>query len=536
MNKRQADAGRAAVRQPAQLGGRRAAPEGPAASRPRGRSAFWAYQVGDVEGAPERQRSGRTATQTGAPWRSWPRPGFPVSPDARQVTGIAAGRRPLPRAGRAAPRPGLRDRRRGDQGGRARPCTQRAGRHVAGAPLGHRLQVPARGAHDQAARHHGVHRPHRPGDAVRPARTGLRRRLDRRGGHTAQRGPGAAKDVRPGDLVIVRKAGDVIPEVVGPVPRGPGRADAAQAEVEVPRRRARPAASRSSACPGRATRTAPTSTARRSGCSASSHYASPLGHGHRGAGRGARASSSWRRARRRRGRPLRPDRRAARRPGAVRRGVGGQPGGGHRRLEGAAAEPAAGRAGHPPRRPHGGPRRGPRPRARSTAIEAATAEELAAVDGVGGGHRGQPGRVPRRRGQRGRRCGGCAAPGSPRRSRVPPDRRDGRSRGGGAPRSRRWPGKTVVVTGAVPGYTREGAEEAIMARGGTSPGSVSKKTFALVVGDAPGASKLKKAEELGVPTVDAASLRGAARDGRAARMSIDRCWSGGVHRMRVRDR
>ena len=43
-----------------------------------------------------------------------------------------------------------------------------------------------------------------------------------------------------------------------------------------------------------------------------------------------------------------------------------------------------------------------------------------------------------------------------------------------------------------------------MARGGTSPGSVSKKTFALVVGESPGASKLKKADELGIPTVDAA--------------------------------
>jgi DNA ligase (NAD+) len=60
-----------------------------------------------------------------------------------------------------------------------------------------------------------------------------------------------------------------------------------------------------------------------------------------------------------------------------------------------------------------------------------------------------------------------------------------------------------VVTGAVPGYTREEAEEAIVARGGKSPGSVSKKTFALVVGDAPGASKLKKAEELGIPIVPA---------------------------------
>ncbi len=67
-------------------------------------------------------------------------------------------------------------------------------------------------------------------------------------------------------------------------------------------------------------------------------------------------------------------------------------------------------------------------------------------------------------------------------------------------------GKTVVVTGAVPDFTREGAEEAILARGGKSPGSVSKKTFVLVVGESPGASKLKKAEELGIPTLDGASF------------------------------
>jgi DNA ligase (NAD+) len=64
-------------------------------------------------------------------------------------------------------------------------------------------------------------------------------------------------------------------------------------------------------------------------------------------------------------------------------------------------------------------------------------------------------------------------------------------------------GKAVVVTGAVPGYTREGAEEAITSRGGTSPGSVSKKTFALVVGEGAGASKLTKAEQHGVPQVPA---------------------------------
>ena len=64
--------------------------------------------------------------------------------------------------------------------------------------------------------------------------------------------------------------------------------------------------------------------------------------------------------------------------------------------------------------------------------------------------------------------------------------------------------KAVVVTGAVPGYTREEAEQAITLRGGTSPGSVSKKTFALVVGEGAGASKLSKAEQLGIPQVAAA--------------------------------
>ena len=49
------------------------------------------------------------------------------------------------------------------------------------------------------------------------------------------------------------------------------------------------------------------------------------------------------------------------------------------------------------------------------------------------------------------------------------------------------------MTGPFAGYTREGAEAAIVARGGTSPGSVSKKTFCVVVGEAPGASKLTKA-------------------------------------------
>ncbi|MGA1763218.1 MAG: helix-hairpin-helix domain-containing protein, partial [Ilumatobacteraceae bacterium] len=62
-------------------------------------------------------------------------------------------------------------------------------------------------------------------------------------------------------------------------------------------------------------------------------------------------------------------------------------------------------------------------------------------------------------------------------------------------------GKTVVVTGALSGFGREAAEQAIKDRGGKSSGSVSGRTFALVVGDDPGTSKVKKAVELGIPRI-----------------------------------
>ena len=68
-------------------------------------------------------------------------------------------------------------------------------------------------------------------------------------------------------------------------------------------------------------------------------------------------------------------------------------------------------------------------------------------------------------------------------------------------------GKTVVVTGTLAGFNREEAEEAITSRGGKSPGSVSAKTYAVVVGESPGASKLTKAEQLGIPILDEAAFR-----------------------------
>jgi DNA ligase (NAD+) len=63
-------------------------------------------------------------------------------------------------------------------------------------------------------------------------------------------------------------------------------------------------------------------------------------------------------------------------------------------------------------------------------------------------------------------------------------------------------GMSIVVTGTLEGWSREEAEAAIKARGGKSPGSVSKKTTAVVVGESPGAAKVTKAEELGVPVLD----------------------------------
>ena len=62
-------------------------------------------------------------------------------------------------------------------------------------------------------------------------------------------------------------------------------------------------------------------------------------------------------------------------------------------------------------------------------------------------------------------------------------------------------GLSIVVTGSLTGFSRDDAKEAIVARGGKAAGSVSKKTAYLVAGDAPG-SKYDKAVELGVPILD----------------------------------
>ena len=81
-------------------------------------------------------------------------------------------------------------------------------------------------------------------------------------------------------------------------------------------------------------------------------------------------------------------------------------------------------------------------------------------------------------------------------------------------------GITVVATGSLEGYTREGAQEAIIAAGGKSASSVSKKTDFVAAGPGAG-SKLGKAEELGVRIIDAAQFRVLVTEGPSALEALD---------------
>jgi DNA ligase (NAD+) len=310
----------------------------------------------------------------------------------------------------------------------------------------------------------------------------------------------AAKDVRPGDLVIVRKAGDVIPEVVGPVKDGPG----------APKRR-KPKWKFPTACPS-----CGTPLVRLPGesdtyctnidCPAQrvqriSHYASRgamdiEGLGEErvlqlvGAGLINDAADLY---------DLTPEQLAALdRFGALSAAnlVAG--------IDASRTQPLSRLLVALGIR-HVGPT-GARAVARAfgtlEAIADATVEQLAAVDGVGG-------IIAASLAEFLSADANVAVLERLRRAGVSMEE-PGAAEGGDAvavalPQT--LEGKTVVVTGAVPEYTREGAEEAITARGGKSPGSVSKKTFVLVVGESPGASKLKKAEDLGIPQLDAASFQ-----------------------------
>lgn len=76
-------------------------------------------------------------------------------------------------------------------------------------------------------------------------------------------------------------------------------------------------------------------------------------------------------------------------------------------------------------------------------------------------------------------------------------------------------GLTVVVTGSLPNFSRDEAKEAILVRGGKAAGSVSKNTSYLVAGESAG-TKLDKAEQLGVPVLDEDGFRQLLAGGPAA--------------------
>jgi DNA ligase (NAD+) len=82
-------------------------------------------------------------------------------------------------------------------------------------------------------------------------------------------------------------------------------------------------------------------------------------------------------------------------------------------------------------------------------------------------------------------------------------------------------GLTIVLTGTLEGQTREEAAAAVEARGGKVSGSVSKKTSYVVAGLNPG-SKLDKAESLGVPVLDEQGLAVLLSDGRDALLAQNR--------------
>jgi DNA ligase (NAD+) len=140
-------------------------------------------------------------------------------------------------------------------------------------------------------------------------------------------------------------------------------------------------------------------------------------------------------------------------------------------------------------------------------IEGASAEELAAVDGVGpivaesvvewfsvDWHRDVVERL---------RSGGVSE-------------RDDTGEEGPRPLE----GVTVVITGSLDNYSRDSAAEAVQRLGGRVSGSVSKKTSFVVAGEAPGASKYDKARQLGVPLLDEAGFDVLLRDGADAASKV----------------
>src|SRR5580704_16385891 len=496
MNKRQADAGERLFVNPRNSAAGALRQKDPAvtATRP---LHFWAYAVGFVEGAPAKSKW--PATTQSETLAQLAKAGFPVSPDARRVQGMDA----------VGARCRELETERHSLDYEIDGVVAKVDDLALQAVFGFTSRAPRWAI---AFKFPPEERTTRLLDImVSIGRTGRATPFARLepvfvGGSTVglatlhNEDQVAAKDVRPGDLVIVRKAGDVIPEVVGPVKEGPG----------VPARR-KPKWKFPSKCPSCGeplTRLPGESDTFCTNIDCPSqrvqrivHYASRGAMDIEGLGEervfqlvGAGLINDP------------PDLYGLTVEQLVQLERFAQISASNlvAAIEASKAQPLSRLLVALGIR-HLGPT-GARALARAfgnlEAIEAAGGEALAAVDGVGGVIAASVAEFLEQNRQvleRLRAAGvNTEEPGAAGTT--------GGGTGAADAPEQTLEGKTVVVTGAVPGYTREGAEEAIMARGGKSPGSVSKKTFVLVVGDAPGASKTKKAEELGVPTIDASGF------------------------------
>ena len=270
-----------------------------------------------------------------------------------------------------------------------------------------------------------------------------------------------AKDVRPGDTVIVRKAGDVIPEVVGPGAR-PAARPAAEPWA-FPTMCPCPLPTTAGAARGRGRHALRRSRLPVPARPAHHPLRPPGRDGHRGPGRAHRVPAHRSSACVQRRRPT--STRCGPTSSSAFEGFGelsvAKLLGRHRGVEGPAAAPAARRPRHQAPRPGGGRGAGARPSARSTPSCAGSEADLAAVEGVGPviaasvrawfDRAGQP-----------RPWSRSCAPAGVDFGKVVVSRQP-----------QVLAGKAVVVTGTLEGFSREEAEAAIKDRGGKSPGSVS---------------------------------------------------------------
>ena len=456
---------------------------------------FLAYQLGRARGrgAGQRLRPRRRTRRRSTALARCRLPGL-----ARRGVGDGhRGRgRPGPRARGRAPRPGLRDRRRRHQGRRPRPA-RRARLDLAAPPAGPSpASCPPEERTTTPARHRGLDRPHRPGHALRGARARLRRRArPSRSPRCTTRTRWRSRTCGPGDLVIVRKAGDVIPEVVGPVREPEGRRAATLAlPAAVPGlRRARWCAWRARATPTASTPTAPPSASSASSTSPRARRMDieGLGEQRRRAPAAAPGSSS-----------TSPTSTSSRPSSSTRlEGFGElsarQPRGRHRRVAGPAAQPAAGRARHPPPRPRGGPGRGSAPSARSRpsrGVDARPSPRSTASGRSSPSPSSDSAETGERRGHRPAGAASACGPTSPAGAAV--------DASGPLQRSRR-----VVVTGRGAGPDPGGGRGGHRGARRQAPGLGVEEDLLRGGGRGAGCVEDHKAEDLGIPLVAGVVLR-----------------------------